>query len=88
MSVQIAATSSTARPPEHPLAWIGSDRLLLDDVTPYGLRRKVIARKNEMMDMVMYLQLAMIQAGKATVHYWMFERDGFWFLWMVWKVRR
>ena len=77
-----------ARPVDRPLAWLGSDRLLLDDTSRYGLRRKVIARKDEMMDMVMHLQMAMIQAGQARVYYWMFERDGFWFLWMCWKVRR
>lgn len=76
------------RPPDRPLAWLGGDRLLLDDRTKYGLRRKVYARKDGMPNMVIYLQLAFIQAGERDVRYWMFEKDTFWYLWIVWKDKR
>lgn len=76
------------RPPDRPLAWMGEDRLLLDDRTRYGLRRKVYARKSDLPNMVIYLQAAFEQAGDADVRYWMVERDDFWYLWIVWKDKR
>ena len=77
----------SVRPVEKPLAWLGSDRLLLDDTSRFGLRRKVIARKGEMMDMVTHIRQAMEMARGAEVYWWMFERDEFWLLWIVWKER-
>lgn len=77
----------SVRPVEKPLAWLGSDRLLLDDTSRFGLRRRVIARKGEMMDIVTHIRQAMDAARGAEVYWWMFERDVFWFLWIVWKER-
>lgn len=74
------------RPPDKPLAWVGHDRLLLDDRTVYGLRRKVIARKDDIPNQVTWLQAAYQQAGTADVHWWLVQRnDGFVYLWIVWK---
>ena len=72
----------------HPLAWVGpdkKDRLLIDDVTPRGLHRKVVARKGEMMNTVDWLNAAMSDAKGAEVRHWLIEKDGYWFLWMIWK---
>jgi len=76
------------RPVEKPLAWLGDDRLLLDDTSRFGLRRRVIARKGDMPHMVTHVRQAMDAAGKAEVRYWMFERDEFWFLWICWKEKK
>jgi len=72
-------------PVDKPLAWIGSDRLLLNDRTIYGLRRKVIARKDEIPNVVGLLVVAFQEARDAQVHWWLVERDEFYFLWIVWK---
>jgi len=79
-----AARRSGVRPVDRPLAWIGADRLLCDDVTPYGLHRQVVARKNEPPNVNDYLA-AIQQKTNAEVHHWIVERDGFFCLWMVWK---
>lgn len=74
------------RPPDKPLAWVGHDRLLCDDRTVYGLRRKVIARKDDIPNQVAWLQAAYQQAGKADVHWWLVQKnDSFVYLWIVWK---
>lgn len=87
IDVQPAARLSAVREVNQPLAWLGSDRLLLDDTSRFGLRRRVIARKGEMMDMVRHISQAMDAARGAEVDWWMFERGEFWFLWIVWKER-
>jgi hypothetical protein len=78
--------STSLSPVDKPLAWIGSDRLLLNDVTIYGLRRKVLARKGDIPNMVGLLEVAYQEARNAKVHHWLFDKDGFYYLWIVWKV--
>ncbi len=74
------------RPPDQPLAWAGSDRILLDDVTSLGLHRKVIARKDDIPHQVNWLQQAYAEARHARVDWWLVQRsNGFWYLWIVWK---
>ena len=75
---------SSVRSVDNPLAWIGSDRLLLDDVTVHGLRRQVIASKDQP-DVDVYLETIQQKCPDAKVSHWVIERDGFFFLWMVWK---
>lgn len=79
---------SGVRPVDQPLAWVGADRILLDDITPYGLRRKVIARRDDLPDVMGFVQAAIGQAQGAEVYWWLAERDRFWFLWIVWKLKR
>ncbi len=75
-------------PIDQPLAWIGSDRLLLNDRTIYGLRRKVIARKDDIPNVVQLLQAAFQEARGRQVHWWLMQKDdGFVYLWIVWKER-
>lgn len=74
-------------PVDKPLAWIGSDRLLLNDKTVYGLRRKVVARKEEIPNVVQLLQAAFQEARDAQVYWWLVEKDNVYFLWIVWKER-
>lgn len=78
--------SSNLQPIDRPLAWIGNDRLLLNDVTEYGLRRKVIAHKGDIPNVVQLLQTAFQEARNAQVRWWLVERDGNYYLWIVWKV--
>lgn len=81
-SVTIAKRFSPIRPVSQPLAWIGSDRLLADDVTIFGLRRLVVARKDDPPNVTDYL----MQMQDAEVYAWcVLKDDGFWYLWMVWK---
>lgn len=76
---------SSVRPTNRPLAWIGADRLLLDDVTRYGLHRRVVARKGEPPNVGDYLSTAQGRTT-ANVYAWCVLRDdGFWYLWIVWK---
>lgn len=74
---------------QKPIAWVGpdkADRLVISDVTPYGLHRTVVARKGEeLMDVVAWLQTVMSEARDNEVHYWTVWKEPFWFLWMVWK---
>lgn len=77
---------SSLAPLEKPLAWIGGDRLLLDDITPYGLRRLVYARKGEPPDAESLLQVARRRANGARVDSWLVEKDGCWYLWVVWML--
>jgi hypothetical protein len=83
--VMLYGRASSVRPVDQPLAWIGNDRLLLNDRTTTGLRRRVIACKDEMPYQVEHLCQAYREAGKAKVDSWMFEQDGFYYLWIVWK---
>lgn len=76
---------SACREFSNPLRWIGADRVLLDDVTEYGLRRLVIARRDEPPDVADLLEMAG-QMTQAEVYAWcVLKEDGFWYLWMVWK---
>ncbi|PKN92987.1 MAG: hypothetical protein CVU44_11185 [Chloroflexi bacterium HGW-Chloroflexi-6] len=79
--------ASVIRPTNNPLCtYGGTDRLLLDDVSPYGLRRKVIASKGVWPDVSGFLDLAAQEAKGADVYWWLFERDdGFMYLWICWK---
>jgi hypothetical protein len=80
------------RDPNKPIAWIGSDRLLLDDVTPYGLHRYVVANKSEPPDVTAYLK-QIRNAGYLET--WLIEMDsngfllkGWWLLWIIWKEKK
>ncbi|HEX2994760.1 MAG TPA: hypothetical protein VHP14_08050 [Anaerolineales bacterium] len=76
------------RPVNRPLAWVAGDRILLDDVSPFGLHRWVIARKDECPDQVSFLLEAFKRAGNADVRWRLFWKDdGYWYLWIVWKER-
>ena len=79
---------SSLRPTSSPIAWFGKDRLLLDDLTPYGLRRRVVARKGDWPDVQAFLAVAVKEAEGAEVHCWMYEQieNGFAYLWICWKV--
>lgn len=71
-----------------PLAWVGNDkadRLLISDVTRYGLHRTVVARKGEPPDQAQWLQAVMAEARDNNVRHWMIEQDEFYILWIVWK---
>ena len=77
---------SAVRPTDKPLAWVGPDRILLDDVTCHGLKRKVIARKDDWPDVMGFLAVAYKQAGDAPVSWWLVQKpDQYWYLWIVWK---
>lgn len=80
-----AIQRSSVRSVVNPLARIGNDRLLLDDVTVHGLHRQVIARKFEPPDVDIYLATVRQKCPDAKVSTWMIEKDEFFFLWMVWK---
>jgi hypothetical protein len=73
---------------QKPLAWVGSDksdRLLISDVTQYGLHRKVVARKGEIMDVEAWTQIAENEAKENMVEGFLVEVGEYWFLWLVWK---
>jgi hypothetical protein len=58
---------------------------LLDDITRYGLRRWVVARRGEPPEVTELLEIV---AGitQALVYAWCVEQDdGYWYLWIVWK---
>ena len=85
------ASRSSLRPMGEPLRWVGQDRVLLDDLTEYGLRRLVIARRDEPPEVADLLEMT---AGMtdAEVYAWCVKReltegkgDFVWFLWLVWK---
>ena len=80
-----AARRSLIRTVDNPLARIGSDRLLLDDVTRFGLHRQVIARRDEPPDAAVYLAAIRQKSPEADVSHVLFEKDSFFFLWMWWK---
>lgn len=80
----------SVRPVETPIAWVGADRILLDDMSRYGLRRKVIARRGEPMDVETWLAAIERQVSitGARMAWWLVERGEYWFLWIVWKPKR
>lgn len=75
----------SVRPADQPLAWVGADRILLDDTSRYGLRRKVIARKGAVPNVEGFVQAAQKQAGDVEVSWWLSEKGEYWYLWMAWK---
>jgi hypothetical protein len=80
-----AERRSNIRPVNNPLAWIGADRLLLDDVTVYGLRRQVVAHKVVPPNVDVYLRTVESRTT-ANVYAWcVLKDDGYWYLWIVWK---
>ncbi len=76
---------SALRPVDSPIAWIGNDRVLLDDVSRCGLHRRVIACKDAVPHQVEHLLQVFKKAGNAKVDWRMYEKDGFYFLWIFWK---
>lgn len=73
---------------QKPIAWVGSDksdRLLISDVTRYGLHRTVVARKGEVMDVEAWLGAVISEARENEVDGWLVEIGEFWFLWLIWK---
>jgi hypothetical protein len=71
-----------------PIAWVGtdkSDRLLISDVTPYGLHRTVVARKGEVMDIEAWQQAVDSEARGRAVECFLVEVGEFFILWMIWK---
>lgn len=69
-----------------PLTMFGHDRLLLDDISAYGLRRRVIARRADWPDVQAFLDVAKKEARGAEIYCWAYERNGFYFSWICWKV--
>jgi hypothetical protein len=81
-----AKQCSTVRTVDKPLAWINGDRLLTDDVTIFGLRRYVVARRDDPPDVRAHLDMIENAHPTANVYAWCVEKDdGFWYLWIVWK---
>lgn len=78
-------SNSNLMPIDQPIAWIGDDRLLLNDRTIYGLRRKVVARKCEIPNVVQALQVAFQEARRAQVRWWLVQKEQNFYLWIVWK---
>jgi len=64
---------------EKPLYLVGSDRVLIDDVTQYGLHRKHIVRKGAMPDLTSW-----VYPAHAEVFVFMSE-NGIGHLWIFWK---
>lgn len=84
--MRIVSGRSAVRDVQDPITWAGPDRVLLDDVTVYGLRRMVIVRKGEEAPALEdWLTVARSKAQEREVYFWMFERDGFNWLWIAWK---
>lgn len=78
-------TKGDVRPVDRPIAWVGHDRILLDDVTSLGLHRKVIARREDVPNAVAWLQAAFEEAKDARVHWWLVNKGNDVYLWIVWK---
>jgi hypothetical protein len=79
-------TLGAVRLPTEPLAWIGEDRVLLNDLTTLGMRRKVFARQDDVPNVVGLLQAAFEEARDAKVHWWLIGMpNGFIYLWIIWK---
>jgi hypothetical protein len=73
---------------QKPIAWVGADkadRLLISDVSQYGLHRTVVARKGEVMDVEAWLGAVASDARGNAVEGWLVEIGEFWFLWLIWK---
>jgi hypothetical protein len=71
-----------------PLAWVGenkAERLLISDVTIYGLHRMVVARKGELMDIEAWQQAVENKARGNAVESFLVEIGEFFILWMIWK---
>jgi hypothetical protein len=75
----------------NPIAWVGidkADRLLISDVTRYGLHRTVVARKGEVMDIEAWQQAVASEAQGNEVTCFLVEIGSFYFLWMIWKEKK
>jgi hypothetical protein len=48
----------------------------------------VFARKDDLPNMVGLLQVAYQEARNAQVHWWLVEKNDFYYLWIVWKEGR
>lgn len=70
-----------------PLAWVGEDRLVLKDITRYGLNRRVVARKGDVPSVYEWLLQCNKEANGAEVYHWLVEIGDFIVLWIVWKER-
>jgi len=70
-----------------PVAWVGEDRLVLKDITRYGLNRRVIARKNVEPDVEAWLAVCEKEANGAEVWGCLVQVENFYVLWIVWKER-
>jgi hypothetical protein len=73
---------------QKPIAWVGADkadRLLISDVTRYGLHRTVVARKHDVMDIEMWMQVVETEAHGNEIQSFLVMIDEFYFLWMIWK---
>jgi hypothetical protein len=65
------------------LAFAGPDRLMLDDITPYGLRRKHIIRFGTLPDMS-WVSTQLTRTDRP-VHAWAFMDKEVGHLWICWK---
>lgn len=72
-----------------PIAWVGEDRLIVKDITRFGLHRRVIARKRVEPDVEAWLAVCENEANGAEVWGWLgkLEKEDFYVLWIVWKER-
>lgn len=90
-NISITLRYAPIRSPHQPLAWIGmdkADRLLADDVTVFGLRRMVIARKGMAPDVDDYVETVQKRYPNEEIYFCLtdLERDdGFMYLWIFWK---
>lgn len=82
----VTNADETRRPPNEPLMWFGHDRVVMDSISRLGLHRWVIARKGEPPKTDEYLASAARRAGDGEVLFWEFEQDGYFYLYMVWKL--
>lgn len=62
------------------LYWVAGDRVLIDDVTRYGLHRKHVVRSGGMPDIETWRQ-AFPQADSQVY----MDQDGTGHLWLYWK---
>lgn len=69
------------------LAWLDEDRILLKDRTRRGLHRRVIARKEQLPNVDMWVAAVVIadKVDQDRITYRFLQRGEFWFLWIFWK---
>jgi hypothetical protein len=86
MAVVVASGQrGDVRPPDRPIAWVGADRVLLNDTTSLGMRRKVVACKGDVPNQVAWLLAVFEEARDARVSWWLVNVGEFMYLWMIWK---
>lgn len=71
----------------NPIAYVGEDRLVLKDVTRWGLNRRVVARKGDVPNVYEWLISCTSEAKDVEVYHWIVEVGEFYVLWIVWKER-